>query len=132
MKKLLELSSIFYKFAQDSALTSPNVVVEPAQPILNKAIQLLKRYNPSFFVGVRKIIVAPSSYYGFVESGEDKDPAVVNINLQKIINESGGNPNSPEAIMSAALTIAHEGAHTHTYKQEGGFIGEETPAESEE
>jgi Cu2+-containing amine oxidase len=67
-------------------------------------------------------------YYGFVESGKDKDPAIININMSKIKQES----NSDDAVISAAITIAHEKGHITSYNDSQGFVGGEAPAEQEE
>lgn len=116
----------------DMELDSPNIVVQPVEPIITKAINILKRMDANYFKGVRKIQLAPSSmYYGYVESGQDKDPAVININLSKI-KQQVGNINSPEAVIAAATTIAHERGHVGTFDAQQGFVGGEAPAEAEE
>jgi hypothetical protein len=119
------------KYAQvsDSELDTPNVIVQPTEPVIDKAIKILKRMDPSYFKGVRRVQISPSSmYYGFVESGQDKDPAVININMGKIKQES----TSEDAAISAAITIAHERGHVLSYNESQGFVGGETPAEQEE
>jgi hypothetical protein len=131
LNKLSQLLGIFEKLAQtDAQLMSPDVIIEPVQPIINKAVQLLKRFDPNLFIGIRKIVVYPGSSYGFVEAGKEKDPAVVHINLPRLISESGGDQNSAEAIISTASTIAHEIGHVKSYKEESGFVGNEMPAEN--
>lgn len=113
-------------------LDSPNVVIQPMEPIINKAIKILQRMDPSYFKGVRRIQVSPASlYYGFVESGTDKDPSVININMSKIKQEVG-DTNSPEAVVAAATTIAHERGHVMSFDEQKGFVGGETPAVAEE
>jgi hypothetical protein len=131
MSKISLLSKYFIKkYAQvDQALESPNVIVQPSEPLINKAIQLLKRMDPNYFKGVRQIQVSPASmYFGFVESGPNKDPAILNINMGKIKGLGQGS----EAVIQAALTVAHEAAHTKSYDQQQGFVGGENPAEAEE
>ena len=132
MSKISVLAKYFIgKYGQviDQALESPNVVVQPMEPTINKAVELLKRMDPTYFKGIRQIQVSPASmYYGFVQSGPNKDPAVLNINIGKIKGLGQG----PEAIIQAALTVAHEAAHTKSYNQDQGFVGGESPAESEE
>jgi hypothetical protein len=129
---LTDLAAYFStKYAQipDSELDTPNVVVQPTEPVIDKAIKILKRMDPGYFRGVRKIQISPSSmYYGFVESGKDKDPAIININMSKINQES----NSDDAVISAAITIAHERGHIASYNESQGFVGGEAPAEQEE
>ncbi len=118
--------------APDMELDSPNVVIQPMEPVVQKAINLLKRMDPNYFKGVRRIQVSPASmYYGFVESGPDKDPSVVNVNMAKIKQEAG-NTESPEAVAAAATTIAHEVGHVRSFDQGQGFVGGENPAEAEE
>ena len=128
---LSKLSSYFIqKYGQlvDAELNTPAVVIQPMEPVINKAVNLLKRMDPNYFQGVRRIQVSPASiYYGFVESGQQKDPSVVNINMGKIKQE-GGN----DAVIAAATTIAHEVGHVKSYNQQQGFVGGESPAEAEE
>ena len=136
MGTLKALSKYFVKkYAQqisDLELDGPNVVVQPTEPVINKAINLLKKMDPGYFKGVRRIQVSPASmYYGFVESGPDKDPTVVNINMSKI-NQQSGSENDINAVFAAATTIAHEVGHVRSYNQEQGFVGGESPAEAEE
>lgn len=112
----------------DQELSGPNVVVEPMEPVVQKAISLLKRMDPNYFSGVRKVVVSPASmYYGFVESGPDKDPSIINVNMAKIKQESG-----PAAVIAAATTIAHEKGHVGSFENTQGFVGGEAPAEVEE
>jgi hypothetical protein len=135
---LYALASLFEKYAQtpqvqqDPELKSPNIIVEPLNPVISKAIKLLQRMDPNYFVGARKIVITMSPNYGFVQSGPGKDPTVININLSRIISESGGNLASPEAILAAATVIGHEIGHIKSYNQSQGFIGGEGPAEAEE
>jgi hypothetical protein len=125
--KLLKLSSLFYKTAQDSQLQSSDVIIENATPVISKAVQLLKRYNSSIFVGVRKIVVTPSHAFGFVNSSE---PTIVHLNLSKIVSGTGNN--TPEEIIAVAEIISHEIGHVKSYKSEKGFEGGEVPAEKGE
>jgi len=87
-KEAVELLQSFFKKAQqpqmDAELKSPNVIVEPAEPLIQSAIQLLKRKDPNFFIGIRKIIVHTEPHYGHVSSGPKEDPSVIYINLNKI------------------------------------------------
>jgi len=135
---LYALTSLFKKYAQnpqiqqDAELKSPNIIVEPLNPVISKAIKLLQRMDPNYFIGARKIVITMSPNYGFVQSGPGKDPAVININLSRIIAESGGNLGSPEAVLAAATTIAHENGHVRSYNESQGFVGGEGPAEAEE
>jgi hypothetical protein len=117
---------------ENPQIKSPNVVIEPIQPAIQKAVQLLQRMDPNYFVGVSKIEVGASPQYGHVESGPGKDPSVININLQRIISEAGGNPNGRDVVIAAAITIAHEAKHSHSFDSEKGFVGGESVAEQEE
>lgn len=127
-----EAIKILQKIAQESdpQLDSPNVVVEPAEPVINKAISLLKRMNPSYFVGVRKIVAGTGNDYGHVSSGPDKDPSVVYVNINRILNETD-KEDKRESIISCTLTIAHEVGHLKKFDEKSGF-GSEGDAESEE
>lgn len=133
---LNKLSSYFIKkygqaIQQDTELNTPSVVIQPMEPVINKAVNLLKRMDPNYFQGVRRIQVSPASiYYGFVESGQQKDPSVVNINMGKIKQEGGNDETA--AVIAAATTIAHEVGHVKSYNQQQGFVGGESPAEAEE
>jgi hypothetical protein len=138
--ELIALSSAFERLAQeqsqpaleDPALQSPNIVVEPLNPVVDKAIKVLQRMDPSYFVGVKKIVINVSPYYGHVESGPGKDPTVININMNRIMSESGGQVSGPTAVLAAATTIAHEKGHVASFNESQGFVGGEGPAEAEE
>jgi hypothetical protein len=131
--------SAFDNTITDAELSSPNVVIEPAQSLVQKAVDLLKKTDPGYFVGVRKIVIAPEANYGHVESGAGKDPAVIHLNLDRIQRETRTRmTNQPqtsvdEAIVQAvAQTIAHERGHVKSYTPQTGFQGGEGPAEAEE
>lgn len=130
MNEIVLLAKYYHrKYGQqiDQELDSPNVIVQPMEPVIDKAINLLKRMDPNYFKGVRRIQVSPNNmYYGFVEGGQDKDPSVININMAKI------NQQETDAVISAATTIAHERGHVQTYDTQQGFVGGEVPAEAEE
>lgn len=120
------------RLLKTAQLESPNIVIQPTEQVIQKAVDLLKKMDPNYFVGVKQININPSSgNYGSVESGKDKDPTVVNINLSKI-KQHAGSEMSPELIVETALTIAHECAHVKSFNNEGGFVGGEAPAEQEE
>ena len=127
---LLILKNIKTAQENDSELSSPNVIVEPVEPIVNKAVSLLKRMNSSYFVGVRKIVAGTGSNYGHVSSGPDKDPNTVYVNISRILSESD-KEDKREAIISVALTISHEIGHMKKFDEEKGF-GSEGDAQSEE
>jgi hypothetical protein len=131
----------FLKEAQtptDPELASPSVVVEPADTIIQQAVDKLKSINPSYFVGVRKIVVDTGQGYGHVAAGGGNDPAVIHINLSRIKSEvsskmSGANQEQmqQEMVRQVASTIAHEKGHVASYKPDQGFVGAEQPAEAE-
>jgi hypothetical protein len=135
MKKLNKLVNVYLKLAQqvpDPELEGPNVRVTPGRVDVNCAIEILKLMDPNYFKGVREVVVAPSSYYGHVESGPEKDPSVINVNADRIVQESGGAQTGPEAAIGAAKVIAHERGHVGSFETEQGFVGGEGPAEQEE
>jgi hypothetical protein len=118
--------------APDPAVSGPNVVIQPMEPIVDRAVKLLQRMDPNYFSGVRTInINSGTPNLGFVESGPNKDPSVVNVNMGKIKSVTQ-NAGPEEAVFQAALTIAHERGHVKSYDQQKGFVGGENPAETEE
>lgn len=129
----IELNKL-YKLGQldDAQLKSPNIEIQPAEGTIQKAVKLLQRMDPNYFVGVRKIEVGAESNYGHVSSGDNQDPTVVHINLQRIINEADGKADGREAIINAAVAIAHESGHVKSYDDKNGFVGNESPAQAEE
>ena len=137
--------AILFAFAQaekminDPQLTSPQVSVEPVDTFVQKAVDKLKALNPSYFIGVRKIVIDMGQGYGRVESGPGKDPAVIHINLATIKNQLKsqlGNASQPEfekeLVRQIAETIAHEKGHIGSFNETQGFVGGEQPAEAEE
>ena len=134
LDELYKLASLFEKTAQepDQELDSPNVVIEPVNSVIDKAVKILQRMEPNYFVGSRRIVISMEPNYGHVESGPGKDPAVINININRILNESGGDTIGSEAVIATATTIAHEKGHVGSFDSEQGFVGGEGPAEAEE
>lgn len=132
-ESILKLAQAFEEAAKsDPAVSGPNVVIQPMEPIIDRAVKILKRMDSNFFSGVRTINVTPgTSNLGFVESGENKDPAIININMGKIKSLTAG-MNPEEAVVQTALTIAHERGHIKSYSTEQGFVGGENPAEAAE
>lgn len=130
----------YQKFSQqisDPELASPEIKIEPMESNITKAVELLKRMNPNYFVGVRKIVVDSGNAYGHVSSGGGNDPAVIHINLSKIRAEiesklagASKEQQEKELVRQLALTISHERGHQTGYKPETGFAGE-GPAEAE-
>lgn len=130
----------YMKFSQqvaDPELASPEIKIEPMDSNINKAVDLLKKLNPNYFVGVRKIVVDTGEGYGHVSAGGSEDPTVIHINLPKIraeIQSKLGNATQEqqeqELVRQIAFTISHEKGHVSSYSPQTGFPGE-APAESE-
>ncbi len=118
------------KFSQDQTNT-PNITIQPGRPETNCALDILKKWKPDYFVGVKEIVVGPSPNYGYVESGPDKDPTVIYINADRIVNESGQQSGKAAAIATARV-IAHEKGHVASFNEHHGFVGGETPAQAQE
>ena len=128
----LEGLRIIAQVAEDQQVTGPQVIIEPMEPAIQKAVDLLRKMDPNYFSRVRKVVVSTSGgNYGFVESGKDKDPSIININVNRIKNESKSS-SFADVVMAAAVVIAHERGHVLSYDPEQGFVGGESPAEAEE
>lgn len=117
-----------FKLAQ---VGSPSITIQPGKPEANCALDILKLWNPSYFTNVEKIVIGPSPNYGYVESGPEKDPAVIYINADRIVSEAG-QQSGKEAAIATASVIAHEKGHVSSFDPEKGFVGGEAPAEAEE
>jgi hypothetical protein len=122
-------AQILKSLAQDANINSLNIIIEPFHQVLKDATEILKIRKPDFFIGVGKIKAGPSSSYGHVSSD---DPSSLNVNIQRILNESGGKVDSLNGIISAVATIAHERAHSKDFNDKIGFPGGENVAENEE
>lgn len=132
----LEVKKIIFgyiKFAQqtDPELSSPDIKIEPIEGNIQKAVDLLKKINPSYFVGVRKIVVDTGSGFGHVSSGPGQDPAIIHLNLSKIKSEiqsklgkASKEEQDKELVRQIAIVISHERAHTISYNPTTGFSGE--------
>lgn len=130
--KLSMFIDTFIRKAQDNSTNTPNITIQPGRPEANCALDILKLWNPNFFVGVKNIVVGPSSNYGHVESGPDKDPTVIYLNADRIVAESGGKQGGKEAAIATAKVIAHEKGHVASFNPQQGFVGGESPAEAKE
>jgi hypothetical protein len=128
VNKLNKFSSIFLKYAQ---VGSPQITIQPGKPEADCALAILKAWNPNYFLEVARIVIGPSPNYGYVQSGPDKDPAVIYINADRIIQEAGTQQGKAAAIACASV-IAHEKGHISSFKEENGFQGGESPAIAEE
>lgn len=102
-----------------------NVVIEPYEPLIAKAIELIQKKEPGYFQGISKIVVEPTDtgHFGRVES--DK-PDIIFISIGRLRNALAAT-NEESQILEAALTLAHEMGHLKSQ-----FQGGEAPAESEE
>jgi hypothetical protein len=123
----------------DPELASPEIKVEPADTLIQEAVNMLKRINPNYFVGVRKIVLDAGQGFGHVSSGGNNDPTVIHINLPKIKAEiqsklmnASEEQRQKELVRQIAITISHEKGHVSSFKPEDGFVGGEQPAMSEE
>jgi hypothetical protein len=130
-KQFVESAKILnelYKAGQlnnDPQTASPSVLVEPLDSNIQAAVELLKRMDGSFFVGVSKIIAGPEANYGHASS---TDPTVVHINLGRIVSETKKDNSKRNIISALAETIAHEVGHIKSFDSEKGFVGNESPA----
>jgi hypothetical protein len=125
-KTLEKLSSLYLKWAQD--IDSPQIKIEPYEELIDCAVKIIQALEPNYFKGVETIKVMPSSAYGHVSSD---NPAVININIDRIKHElKNADGRSPAAV--AAAVIAHERGHVSDFSPETGFPGGEGVAETEE
>ena len=138
-KNFLEAVKIAFQQTGDPELDSPNIKIEPQESLIQKAVDLLKREDPSFFQGVRKIVSGDEPNYGHVESGPGKDHTVIHVNFPRISREvkqkMQGAPQEEiekEIARQIGSTIAHERGHVFSFHPEMGFQGGESPAEQAE
>lgn len=124
----VKLAYIFSKLAQTE---TPNITIQPGHPEANCALEILKRWKPDYFVGVKEIIIGPSANYGYVESGPEKDPTVIYINADRIVAESG-QQRGKAAALACARVIAHKKGHVASFDAVQGFVGGESPAQVQE
>ena len=129
--KLAMYIDALFRYAQDN-INTPNVTIQPGRKEADCALEILKLWQPNFFQGVREIVIGPSADYGHVESGPNKDPAVIYLNADRIVSESGGQQGGQAAALATAKVIAHEKGHVASYNNQQGFVGGETPAENQE
>jgi hypothetical protein len=137
VKKILSGYLKLSQVVSDPELASPDIKIEPVESNIQKAVDMLKKINPNYFVGVRKIIVDTGTGFGHVSSGPGQDPSVIHINLTKIKNEiqnkfryASKEQQDKEFIRQIALTISHERRHQISYTPNLGFSSE-SEAESE-
>lgn len=128
----------------DIGLTGPNVVIQPVEPLVDRAVKIIRRKDPNAFSGVRTINVGGGTgALGFVSS---KDPSIINIdaslikntaakfdpNVTDVLNELP-NPEESKKVFWTTVTVYHELAHVKDYdEQRGSFPGGEGVAEAAE
>lgn len=102
-----------------------NVIIEPFEPLVEKAIRLIENDFPQYFSGVNKIILEPGSpnHFGRVKS---EQPDTIFVSLDKI-KSFMSNADELDVIKQIAGTLAHEMGHLNS-----DFQGGEAPAEQEE
>lgn len=102
-----------------------NVIVEPAEPAVNEALELVKQKMPGLLeqAKVSKIILESGDpgHFGEVRSNE---PGVVRVSLEKIKSILGQQVDKQEILNQIAETIVHEAGHLTS-----NFQGGEAPAE---
>lgn len=138
-KNFLEAIKLAFQQTGDPELDSPNIKIEPQETLIQKAVELVKKEDPNFFQGVRKIVSGDEPNYGHVESGPGKDPTVIHVNFPRISREvkqrMQGAPQEEiekEIARQIGSTIAHERGHVFSFDPQSGFKGGEAPAEQAE
>lgn len=110
------------KRALEPVPITPEVVIEPMEPNVQKAVNKIKSMDPSMFHNVTKIVVHPGGGHGqlgHVEMGPDKDPREVHIfkdRVNQIVQQQFQGQQNPQALQEAterALieVITHEVGH---------------------
>ena len=127
----------------DIGLTGPNVVIQPMEPLVDRAVKIIRRKDPNAFSGVRTINVGGGTgALGFVSS---KDPSTINIDAALIKNTASKsdpgvteilnqlpNPEESKKVFWTTVTLYHELAHVKDYDDQQGFKGGEGVAEAAE
>lgn len=108
------------------ALSSVNIIIEPYEPIIQKAIDAIEKKIPGYFSGIKKIVLESGDpgHFGKVES--DK-PDVIFVSLNKMKALMTGAADDEAIVNQVAETLAHEMGHIKSK-----FQGGEAPAEGEE
>ncbi len=133
-KQFKEAKSILnnlYKFGQlnnDAQTMGPSIIIEPIDTNIQAAVELLKRMDGNYFSGVSKIVAGPENNYGHVSS---IDSSIININLNRISNETKSDDSKRNIVIAIATTIAHERGHVLSWDGKT-FVGLESPALAEE
>jgi len=102
-----------------------NIVIEPYEPLIAKAVDLIQKKEPAYFQNIKKIVVEPADvgHFGRVQSDQ---PGVIFISVGKLQNALAQKDEEAK-IFQAALTLAHEMGHIKDDMKNG-----EGPAEAEE
>ena len=75
------------KRSQDKYVPTPNVVIEPVDPLVQQAVNKIKQINPNFFLQVEKIVVhfgGGAGNLGYVKRGPSDNPRVIHIYKDRI------------------------------------------------
>jgi len=114
----------WYKLAQFTeenieGTDSPNVVIEPVEPIVQEVVNELKTESPNIFQGVRKIKIDMG--YGQFGSVSSEDPSDINLNFNRIKSQLSqefgtsfdiNDPNQKQRLKNMIKeTIIHEKGH---------------------
>jgi hypothetical protein len=136
VNKKYNKAMLLSKRALEPITPSPNIVIEPYEPAIQKAVDKIKSMDGSLFNNVTKIVVHPGSgggQLGHVEMGEGKDPREIHIFKDRIIQlvkQQSGEEGLEEATEKAFLEVlTHEIGHigrTRTQEQilQQPFYGE--------
>ena len=115
-------------------IPTPNIIIEPLDPLVQEAVQAILASDPNYFSQVEKVVVRPglgNGTLGFVESGPGKNPRIIYIykdRIQNIISQHfQGDINSDtfsDAVKLAIIEVlGHEKTHIGENPEEG-FLGE--------
>jgi hypothetical protein len=139
--QIVKIANTFSKLAQ------VQINYNPAPDVMNAALEIVEKWSQAksfrglvpvqrqdvqgnFLQGLQSVNVNPSKTdaAGFVEGGQDKDVDTINLNLQGIINTTGGK--NKYAARAIASVLAHERAHSVSWDPNSNqFIGGESTAE---
>lgn len=102
-----------------------SIIIEPFEPLIQKAIDAIEKKIPGYFSGIKKIVLESGDpgHFGKVQSDQQD---VIFISLNKMKSAMGG-ADEEAIIKQVADTLAHEMGHIKSK-----FQGGEAPAETEE
>jgi len=117
-----------------SYVPTPNIVIEPIDPLVQQAVNKIKQSDPNFFMQVEKIVVhfgGGAGHLGYVKRGPGESPRVIHIYKDRIRDiiqrDLGGNMNAKNFEQAVQLSIAEVIGHEKTHigeKPEEFFHGE--------